>query len=762
MLKKKIQALLLSFTMVTVCTAPAVEVYAQTDITVYGSEDYLSKSDLLTVNKTGHVLDNGSIAELKASSLPEEKLFVTYALAIPEDGEYTVSISASKYDIASLSEYAVYVDDNEPFTVNADNVLSSAAHPDGGNYARYLGIFDLNLTYELSAGEHTFTFLITKPRSNGAVYAFFEYFSLTKSADEPDDGPVEDIFIYGSGAYSEKSELMTLNTATHELNNGYTARYTGASLDENGILYITYPFSVKRAGSYMLTISAGKYDVNHLSSYAFSFDGADDINMNSSVVANTAVHPDGGNFALLMAVFDTNIICDFEPGAHTLTFKITGLRSQGNAYQFMEYFKLKYIDEGAMLSEVSSLIDAIGEVTAESKEAIDAARAAYDSLLEYLKPQVINYDVLLAAERAYNRIINGGGSNIIIYGSDAYLDKSEGLTYAISELFDNGKVVALRSGTLPDGGLTITYGFDVIIPGKYTLYLSSPKYTNIYMSSYAVSVDNGLYKDIGDAVVEKAEAHPMGGSYAEYLCRYKTKLQYDLDEGTHFITMKITSLRSNGDVYDFLEYFRFVLDEEISSVAFESDEVYAEIGEPYTVKLTAIGAVSEDNVDISDAETEYTSLSPEVAAIDESGTVTPVAFGEAVVQARVSYKSFSDTVSMKIKVCANGIYCEPKGYYSGEDNRITSLSDITNKLSSKAVIYNMSEETKKAIFVLALFNNRALEKYDVKSYDIAAGQSVDVQTVIDGIKYSEGMSAEIFFWSSKSVPSPIGDAGKIQ
>lgn len=50
---------------------------------------------------------------------------------------------------------------------------------------------------------------------------------------------------------------------------------------------------------------------------------------------------------------------------------------------------------------VSDLIDAIGAVTADSGDAIERARAAYDALTDDQKTLVENYDDLLAAERKY-------------------------------------------------------------------------------------------------------------------------------------------------------------------------------------------------------------------------------------------------------------------------------------------------------------------------------------------------------------------------
>ncbi|MBD9139275.1 MAG: DUF4430 domain-containing protein [Clostridiales bacterium] len=54
---------------------------------------------------------------------------------------------------------------------------------------------------------------------------------------------------------------------------------------------------------------------------------------------------------------------------------------------------------------VENLIDAIGEVTLGSESDIQAARAAYDALTEEQKAEVKNYDKLTAAEAAYARLL---------------------------------------------------------------------------------------------------------------------------------------------------------------------------------------------------------------------------------------------------------------------------------------------------------------------------------------------------------------------
>ena len=61
--------------------------------------------------------------------------------------------------------------------------------------------------------------------------------------------------------------------------------------------------------------------------------------------------------------------------------------------------------EGWHVNDAIEKINAIGTVTLESEEAIQAARAAYDILTETQKEQVTNYNVLTAAEAAYARLL---------------------------------------------------------------------------------------------------------------------------------------------------------------------------------------------------------------------------------------------------------------------------------------------------------------------------------------------------------------------
>ena len=73
---------------------------------------------------------------------------------------------------------------------------------------------------------------------------------------------------------------------------------------------------------------------------------------------------------------------------------------------------LKAPDDPAVAA-VKELIDAIGEVTLDSGDAIDAARAAYDKLPDAKKALVDNYEKLTAAEEAYAAMVDAAAARAV-------------------------------------------------------------------------------------------------------------------------------------------------------------------------------------------------------------------------------------------------------------------------------------------------------------------------------------------------------------
>ena len=69
--------------------------------------------------------------------------------------------------------------------------------------------------------------------------------------------------------------------------------------------------------------------------------------------------------------------------------------------------------DAAAAKAVDDLIDAIGEVTADSGDAIKAARAAYDALTDTQKELVKNYEKLTAAEEAYTALVDAAAAQAV-------------------------------------------------------------------------------------------------------------------------------------------------------------------------------------------------------------------------------------------------------------------------------------------------------------------------------------------------------------
>lgn len=94
----------------------------------------------------------------------------------------------------------------------------------------------------------------------------------------------------------------------------------------------------------------------------------------------------------------------------------------------------KLADDKSAAEEADKLIAAIGDVTAESGEAIKAARTAYDRLTDEQKALCSNYDILTAAEKAY-----------------AELTKTEPVDFSFGEIYSEvGKY--LLDGSAPSVG----------------------------------------------------------------------------------------------------------------------------------------------------------------------------------------------------------------------------------------------------------------------------------------------------------------------
>ena len=128
-----------------------------------------------------------------------------------------------------------------------------------------------------------------------------------------------------------------------------------------------------------------------------------------STLIGSAVHHDG--YAKLVE-------CDIPAG--TTEIVIRSYIGDNNWFDHMLFgnarFLIPVLPEDPDVEGTIELINAIGSVDYKSGAAIKAARDAYDSLNAQQKAQVTNYDVLVAAEEAFEDIIEAYAATVTITG----------------------------------------------------------------------------------------------------------------------------------------------------------------------------------------------------------------------------------------------------------------------------------------------------------------------------------------------------------
>lgn len=151
---------------------------------------------------------------------------------------------------------------------------------------------------------------------------------------------------------------------------------------------------------------------------------------------------------------------------------------------------LKAPDDPAVVA-VKELIDAIGEVTLDSGDAIDAARTAYDKLPEAKKALVDNYEKLTAAEEAYTALVDAAAAKAV----DDLID-------AIGEVtLESGD--AIKAARAAYDALTDTQ--KELVKNYEELTAAEEAYTNLVDAAAAKAVDD-LIDAIGEVTVDSGDA----------------------------------------------------------------------------------------------------------------------------------------------------------------------------------------------------------------------------------------------------------------
>ena len=151
---------------------------------------------------------------------------------------------------------------------------------------------------------------------------------------------------------------------------------------------------------------------------------------------------------------------------------------------------LKAPDDPAVVA-VKELIDAIGEVTLDSGDAIDAARTAYDKLPEAKKVLVDNYEKLTAAEEAYTALVDAAAAKAV----DDLID-------AIGEVtLESGD--AIKAARAAYDALTDTQ--KELVKNYEKLTAAEEAYTALVDAAAAKAVDD-LIDAIGEVTADSGDA----------------------------------------------------------------------------------------------------------------------------------------------------------------------------------------------------------------------------------------------------------------
>ena len=147
--------------------------------------------------------------------------------------------------------------------------------------------------------------------------------------------------------------------------------------------------------------------------------------------------------------------------------------------------------DAAAAKAVDDLIDAIGEVTADSGDAIKAARAAYDALTDTQKELVKNYEKLTAAEEAYTALVDAAAAKAV----DDLID-------AIGEVTaDSGD--AIKAARAAYDALTDTQ--KELVKNYEKLTAAEEAYTALVDAAAAKAVDD-LIDAIGEVTADSGDA----------------------------------------------------------------------------------------------------------------------------------------------------------------------------------------------------------------------------------------------------------------
>ena len=186
----------------------------------------------------------------------------------------------------------------------------------------------------------------------------------------------------------------------------------------------------------------------------------------------------------------------FDPFTTTaLRVKLNKQANDGNGVGIMEWKVYGKVAGGDTLPTavkvVIARIDAIGEVTLDSKDAIEAARAAYDKLTDEQKKLVTNYETLTKAEETYAALADA-----------AAVKEVEGLIDAFGTVDENSKDAIDAARTAYD---KLPEAKKVLVDNYEKLTAAEEAYTALVDAAAAKAVDD-LIDAIGEVTADSGDA----------------------------------------------------------------------------------------------------------------------------------------------------------------------------------------------------------------------------------------------------------------
>ena len=293
---------------------------------------------------------------------------------------------------------------------------------------------------------------------------------------------------------------------------------------------------------------------------------------------------------------------------------------------------LKAPDDPAVAA-VKELIDAIGEVTLDSGDAIDAARTAYDKLPEAKKVLVDNYEKLTAAEEAYTALVDAAAAKAV----DDLID-------AIGEVTaDSGD--AIKAARAAYDALTDTQ--KELVKNYEKLTAAEEAYTALVDAAAAKAVDD-LIDAIGEVTADSGDAIKAARAAYDAL----TDTQKELVKNYEKLTAAEEAYTALVDAAA-----AKAVDDLIDAIG----EVTADSGDAIKAARAAYDALTDTQKELvknyeklTAAEEAYTALVDAAAAkavddlIDAIGEVTADS-GDAIKAARAAYDALTDTQKELVK-----------------------------------------------------------------------------------------------------------------